>query len=352
MIERYSDISHIKGWFGWYDFKLFETILAAQADSEPGTLVELGAYLGKSAVVIGDALRKGEEFVVLDLFGADPDPTDLNNRKEIRSSYRTLSQQQFEENYLTLHESLPRIIRGPSSEIMEHVVPGSVRFCHIDASHLYKHVLADAENAERMMRPGGVVVFDDYRSAHTPGVAAVVWDLVMSKRFIPIALTPQKMYGAFSDPDPTHDAVANFARAAKLRWEEQEIAGYTVLRLARKKKSKPATPPLNAPGPALSEERLEKIIQREYSRAAQTLTMTVQAQLSAWQSQNAKDMEGIVSAGLRSQIKSSVQNALNQSLEGQPGKHLAARIARKVTRQIDATSGIARFRRRLSGRTR
>ena len=59
----------IDGWFRWVDCRLFQALLGAQSESEPGTLVELGCYLGKSTVVIGDYRRAGEDFVVVDLFG-------------------------------------------------------------------------------------------------------------------------------------------------------------------------------------------------------------------------------------------------------------------------------------------
>ena len=54
----------IPGWFYWLDYLLFRALLRSQAASPPGVLVEIGAYLGKSAVVIGEHVRPGEELVV------------------------------------------------------------------------------------------------------------------------------------------------------------------------------------------------------------------------------------------------------------------------------------------------
>ena len=61
----------IKGWFNEIDRRCFGALLDSQRDSPPGDLVELGAFHGKSAVIIGDYLREGERFVVVDLFGED-----------------------------------------------------------------------------------------------------------------------------------------------------------------------------------------------------------------------------------------------------------------------------------------
>ena len=47
---------------------MFDALLAAQADTPAGHLVELGCFLGKSAIVIGAHRREGERFVVIDLF--------------------------------------------------------------------------------------------------------------------------------------------------------------------------------------------------------------------------------------------------------------------------------------------
>ncbi len=52
-----------------------------------------------------------------------------------------------------------------------------------------------------LLAPEGVVVFDDYRAEHTPGVAAAVWQR-LDKGLSPFALSPVKMYATFGDPLP------------------------------------------------------------------------------------------------------------------------------------------------------
>ena len=224
----------IPGWFFWLDRQLFATFLAAQRDRGPGDLVELGTYLGKSAVVIGEYLRPGERFVALDLFGRTDLLTDEHqpNRREVEQSYASLTRMAFEDNYRSRHADLPIIVEGPSSVILEHVAPHSVRFVHIDASHLYAHVRLDARNAKAMMQPGGLVVFDDWRSEHTPGVTAAVWEAVFADGLIPVAVTPTKFYGVFSQPDGHRAALqARLDEDRRITYETQEIAGHPVFRL-------------------------------------------------------------------------------------------------------------------------
>lgn len=261
----------IDGWFRWIDFQLFEALLASQAGSEPGTLVELGAYLGKSAVVVGKHLRPGEEFVVVDLFGDTSvlESGDAATRAENHKSYGNLTRQRFESNYLALHEQLPTVIQGPSSSVTDHVADGSVRFAHIDASHLYPHVRIDAINARRLLRPGGVVVFDDYRAEHTPGVSAAVWQAVFELGLIPIAVTGTKFYGCFTEPEAARAAVAALLDSTDELWSgEQEIAGHPVQRITRVSKPTRAAPPETKPAAATESIAPAELIERVSRRTA------------------------------------------------------------------------------------
>ena len=239
-------VPEIPGWFFWVDQQLFRAVLTDQGDDRPGDLVELGTYLGKSTVLIGEYVRPQERFVALDLFGRTDLLADTNeaNRREVDKSYRTLTRTKFEENYLLRHDRLPDIVEGPSSLIADTVAPGSVRFCHVDASHLYEHVSLDARNAKTILRPGGVVVFDDWRSEHTPGVTAAVWESVFCDGLIPVVITPTKLYGVFSEPDPLVRSAERMLASSEDFWaERQQIAGFTVIRTRLKQQPKPPPPP-------------------------------------------------------------------------------------------------------------
>lgn len=237
----------LKGWFNELDRRVFTALLQSQQDSPPGELVELGAFRGKSAVVIGDYLRPGERFVVVDLFGDQEQFTDedLANLRENRQSYPGLTRAIFEDNYLSVHDVLPVVVQGFTSEVVDHVAPASARFIHVDASHLYPAVRTDCLSAKQLLRPGGVVVFDDYRNEKTPGVAAAVWESVAVDGLIPIATTERKLYGTFGDPTSHQETlralIAENPRFYKV--DEPEIKGRPVLRILRKPRPKPAGTP-------------------------------------------------------------------------------------------------------------
>lgn len=226
----------IPGWFYWLDRALFHAILTGQRDQPSGHLAELGTYLGKSTVVIGDHWRPEERFIALDLFGQvellGMTDEERANARENDASYHSLSRQEFKRNYLTFHDTLPEVVTGPSRDIVDHLPEQSVRFLHIDASHLYAGVREDVLSAARLMRPGGVVVFDDIRSEHTPGVWAAVWQAVFTEGLVPVAITTQKLYAVQSEPAGALAAVrALVAADQRMAAEELDIAGHTVVRL-------------------------------------------------------------------------------------------------------------------------
>ena len=197
-----------------------------------GDLLELGCYLGKSAILIGKHLRPGETFTVCDLFDAKPE--DLANEAENKHSYPTLTRQGFEANYLAFYETLPVIVQSTTDQILKHVAPDSCRFVHVDASHLWEHVRGDLEAAQFVLNADGVVVCDDYRSEHTPGVAAAVWSAVANGGLKPICVTGNKLYGTWGDPEPIQDDLVEWLRSHR-HWlpEFQNILDHRVVRVRR-----------------------------------------------------------------------------------------------------------------------
>jgi hypothetical protein len=225
-------LDDVKGWFPSLDQVLFEWFLTRQERlGEQGDLLEMGAYLGKSAIFTGRFQRVGERFTVCDLFdGAAPDE---QNAAEARKSYASLTRVAFERNYLAFHDELPDVVQAPTSVLPAHVDPGSCRFIHIDASHLYEHVAGDIETARKALTPGGVVVLDDFRSEHTPGVAAATWEAVFNGGLRPICLSTQKFYGTWADPGLFQDELlADMQRRGDARKSVQDISGRRVLRFS------------------------------------------------------------------------------------------------------------------------
>ena len=227
------DLRDIPGWFPAIDQHVFEHFLARDSIVPHGDLVEVGVYLGKSAVLIGRFRAADETFTVCDLFGMPA--SENSNAVENSRLYATLDRQRFEQNYLALFDELPVVIQALSSTIVDHVAPGSARFVHIDASHLYEHVAIDVDSAHKILMPDGVVAFDDYRSTHTPGVSAAVWEAVFTKGLRPICVTPQKLYGTFGDPQPHQQRLQAWLKEeGRYFCEAQEVGRGQLVRIRPK----------------------------------------------------------------------------------------------------------------------
>lgn len=230
-------LEQIPGWFWPADQRLFDWFLSQDG---PGDLLELGAYLGKSAVLIGRHLREGERFTVCDLF--ESEAPDAANDAETTRSYSTLTRRRFEENYLGFHDTLPEIVHGPTSEILIHVKPDSCRFVHVDASHLYAHVRQDVLAARTVLRADGVVVFDDYRSEHTPGVSLAVWEAVSNLGLAPICVSTQKLYATWGDAEAYRARLLAWLEAEPELWHAvDELGDQRLVRVNQHKKPKQAT---------------------------------------------------------------------------------------------------------------
>ncbi|MEU7499150.1 class I SAM-dependent methyltransferase [Streptomyces griseofuscus] len=235
-------LDDVPGWFPVLDQVLFDWFLTRQeTDGMRGDLLEVGVYMGKSAIFTGRHQRPGEKYTVCDLFEGDA-PDDAN-RAEANKSYSALTRARFEANYLAFHDELPRVLQAPSSVVPDEVEAGSCRFVHVDASHLYEHVHGDIGAARELLLPGGIVVLDDFRSEHTPGVSIATWEAVLNRGLHPICLSTQKLYGTWDDPEPVQEALLGMAQdRSDCHLSVQEAAGHRIIRLKSKNMRAPEFP--------------------------------------------------------------------------------------------------------------
>jgi hypothetical protein len=224
-------LDDVPGWFKHTDQILFDWLLTNQ---ESGDLLELGVYLGKTAIYIGNYLRPGERFTVCDLF--DLARSEDSILPDVRSFYSELTQDAFERNYLTFHDTLPTIVRAKTSEILDHVAPASCRFIHIDASHMYEHVRGDLMAARKLLTPTGIVVLDDYRTEHTPGTAAAIWQAVANHGLRVICVSPQRFYATWANPTDMQDALVRWIDGRDDHYcDMQDVLGQRLVRVAPKR---------------------------------------------------------------------------------------------------------------------
>lgn len=188
----------IPGWFARTDLRLFDSILARQlSGGVTGDILEIGCYQGKSAILLGYGLRDGDTLTVCDLFGSEPAgvPT------EGMDAYDDLTVERFTEHYARFHSRAPEVHICASSELAQRTTGRHFRFIHVDGSHAYECASGDIQTAAEHMSQRGVIVVDDYRSAHTPGVAAATWQAAAAGLIYPFCISRTKLYAAGSRDD-------------------------------------------------------------------------------------------------------------------------------------------------------
>ncbi len=224
----------VSGWFDPLDFRvLVELDRVQRAQGVTGDVFEIGTYYGKTAILFGHLLRRpAERLTVCDVF-EHAELIDAESWPSFNHWYAGVTRDAFEEQYRRFHDDLPEVIVGLSETIDAGARGGTCRLVHVDGGHSYNVVRGDATTAQTMLRPGGIVAFDDISAAHNPGVALAVWELVLGGRFAPLCLTRDKLYG-------TWDAGGVDWTAALDAWVEREpevgseivtLAGWPVRRL-------------------------------------------------------------------------------------------------------------------------
>lgn len=205
-------MDEIPGWLLLVDALLMCGIDKYQRERQTGgDLLEIGVYRGKSAILMGYFRRGPERLVVCDPFVTEG--ISQENTQENQSYYEGIGRAAFEDNYRRFHTEPPVVLAEPSSALSK-LEPRSFRLVHVDGSHIYELVREDLRNARPLLRDGGMVVIDDWRTGHTPGVAAATWETILHDGLIPICFTDQKLYGTWTPSVcPSRDEIESWERA-------------------------------------------------------------------------------------------------------------------------------------------
>lgn len=191
----------VPGWLPEEDFLLLDFLLRDQTEhGVQGDIVEIGVFHGRTSILLGFHLRHDERLVACDLF------EDIAGQLHADQAwwYAGLTQEKFLGNYRMFHATAPRVLRGPSDQLAAGLEPASVRMVHIDGDHDYEGVKADLDLSREYLKPGALVVCDDYATVHSPGVAAAVWEAVVRGDLVPFAVTGRKLYARWGVADEPH----------------------------------------------------------------------------------------------------------------------------------------------------
>lgn len=215
----------IPGWFNAEDAAVLVAIdLQQKRAGLFGDVMEIGSYLGKSAILLGYLLRPDENLLVCDVF--EESVAEGLARVDQERHYRDLTKERFLANYRMFHNRDPDVVVDSSLNLRKRRdVSARFRLVHVDGAHIYDVVRHDVDTARLSLCDGGIAVFDDIRTS--PAVAAAVWPFIETG-MRPLFITAQKLYVTWSPVALDLDAVADALPAPT---EEREIAGIRVLEI-------------------------------------------------------------------------------------------------------------------------
>ena len=129
---------------------------------------EFGTATGRTTYILARNIAPGGRVTTLTLA-----PDDLENYRgdsddNARAMEKALTESQFGGFLYTGTDVEDRIeqLYGDSKTFDETEWTGKCDLIFIDGSHAYSYIKSDSEKAFRMIRPGGVVLWHDYRGPH------------------------------------------------------------------------------------------------------------------------------------------------------------------------------------------
>lgn len=148
----------LKKW-GWYldDLPAWRAILAT---GQKVRALEIGAFDGVSANLMLDLLFTHPDSEVHCIDPYEPDPTTPQVCAQTKADF-------LENLRIGGHENRIHLYEGISVEVLAWMLAAesfweSFDFIYVDGSHIAKDVLTDATMCWNLLKPGGVIAFDDY----------------------------------------------------------------------------------------------------------------------------------------------------------------------------------------------
>lgn len=165
-----ADLNVISGWYAGKEFSSDWTSLHFPVWTEvlrhfrerSCDVLEIGSWEGRSAVFFLEFLPQSR-LTCIDTFGGGAE----NHASPVESCQIPLIERRFDTN---LGAYLQRIdkIKAHSVAALDRLVASGAQFdvIYVDGSHMRDDVMVDSILAWRLLRPGGVMLWDDYAGGH------------------------------------------------------------------------------------------------------------------------------------------------------------------------------------------
>lgn len=201
--EAWRATSGVPGWFEERQAGAFT--LALQAVRRDPTVVEIGSYLGRSAVFqaqILERLDRGGRITAI-----DPHTGDRQHLEHL--GIDELPTWDLFRYFVTSLDPGDRVttVRATSMEAVKDW-SGDIDLLYVDGWHSYDAVREDGESWLPFLRPDGIVVFDDY--AKYDEVGRAIDELAEAGLFVPWGVNAKQMIGGktATAPEPLASLLA------------------------------------------------------------------------------------------------------------------------------------------------
>jgi SAM-dependent methyltransferase len=154
-----SGYRYTQDWFSYHE-AMWLTYFGSLAGQPGLRFLEIGSFEGRSARWIAEHLLTGggSILVCIDPFTGYPD-----------------QERNFDHNVSAPPSSAHKILklRGRSCEVLHLLPAGGFDFVYVDGSHAALDVIQDAAEAWKLLKPHGMLVFDDYGNTALPVVSGL-----------------------------------------------------------------------------------------------------------------------------------------------------------------------------------
>lgn len=172
-----SEYQFTKDWFNWAP-EVWTQLIPLLPPSTERSFLEIGSFEGRSAVWMAEnMLRDGDEIICIDTW---------EGGEEHSAENMSAVEERFIHNIKLAQEKYPKrnllSTKGTSTKYLGEVIglgEDGIKFdfIYIDGSHQAPDVLTDAVMAWPLLKPAGLMVFDDYMwgnprdALHRPKIA-------------------------------------------------------------------------------------------------------------------------------------------------------------------------------------
>ncbi len=172
--RKLDQISLVDGMLSEFSSAVLDSLLYLQSEEEiKGNLLELGCYKGKTALLLGLHLRKGERIDLVDI-------------------YDQLDRKILEENNIQFNMLLAN---SENRQKKLKLKKRSYRLVHCDTSHTYANTIADLNLSRKLVTEKGLICVDDFANLNYPGVIPAVYKFLFKrKKFVIFLITDEKAY--------------------------------------------------------------------------------------------------------------------------------------------------------------